>query len=179
MPKHPPAHTPRLLPLAAVLLLCLGCKTTPPLLVDIGDAVDRGAKKIAAAFDGRSLPPPEDSEEEAVTRAREAYEAGKVAYQTAEYFEALDRFQESFAAAEQIEDPELKIQVQSSLYYNLGSTHLRAYELDADRAHLAQAKALLQNYLDSDPELTEQEREQAQGLMDEADDKLAEAEASP
>ncbi|MCA9652127.1 MAG: hypothetical protein KC501_19590 [Myxococcales bacterium] len=171
----PSASRPgRLVLLVVVLGGGVGCKTTPPLITDIGNAVDRGAKKVVAAFDGRSLPPPQESEEEAATRARDAYEAGKLAYQTAQYLEALDRFHESFAAAEEIEDPELKAQVQSSLYYNLGSTHIRAYDLDGDRTHLAQAKVLLQSYLDSTPEPTEEERAQAQNLMDEADRKLAE-----
>ncbi len=169
----------RLVPLAAVLASNLGCKTTPPVIADIGDAVDRGAKQVVGAFDGRSLPPPQDNEEDAVTRAREAYDAGKLAYQTAQYLDALDRFQESFAAAEEIEDPELKAQVQSSLYYNLGSTHLRAYDLDNDRTHLVQAKVLLQSYLDSGLELTDQERAQAAELMDKADETLAALEDAP
>ncbi|MCX4242623.1 hypothetical protein [Paraliomyxa miuraensis] len=157
-----------------MLVSCLGCKSTPPLFTEIGDAVDRGAQKVVGVFDGRSLPPPQESEEEAVSRAREAYEAGKLAYQTARYLDALDHFLESFSAAEEIEDAELKAQIQSSLYYNLGSTHLRAFELDDDRTHLVQAKALLQNYLGSTPEPTEEEREQALALMDTADQKLAE-----
>jgi len=175
MPKSNSTRCIRWVSLAAVLTSGLGCKTTPPLLTDIGDAVDRGAKKVVGAFDGRELPPPQDSEEEAVTRTREAYDAGKLAYQMAEYLEALEEFRKAFAAAEEIEDAGLKAQVQSSLYYNLGSTHLRAYDLDGDQTHLAQTKALLQNYLDSEPGLSEEERAEATGLMDEADQKLAEA----
>ncbi len=178
MPTSNSMRCVRWVSLVAVLAGSLGCKTTPPLIEDIGDAVDRGAQKVMGAFDGRELPPPQESEEEAVTRAREAYDAGKLAYQMAEYIEALDHFRKAFAAAEEIEDAELKAQVQSSLYYNLGSTHLRAYDLDGDRTHLAQTKALLQNYLDANPELSEDERAEATGLMDKADQKLAEAEPS-
>lgn len=165
----------RCLQLSALTLsiFASACKTTPPILTDIGDAVDRGAKKVVGAFDGRSLPPPDEGEEEAVTRAREAYDAGKLAYQTAQYIDAVDRFLESFAAAEEIEDAELKAQVQSSLYYNLGSAQLKAYDLDKDQTRLGQAKALLQNYLDSDPGLSDEERDQALALMQEADDTLA------
>jgi len=177
VPRSTPSRSVRLVSLVVVLMSDLGCTTTPPLISDIGDAVDRGAKKVVGAFDGRPLPPPQQSEEEAVTRAREAYEAGKLAYQTADYLDALDHFREAFAAAEEIEDPELGRQVQSSLYYNLGSTHLRAYDLDGDQTHLAQAKVLLQRYLDSDPELTEEDRAQANGLIQEANDELAKARA--
>lgn len=176
MPKRSPSLRLCLVPLAAVLTGGLGCKTTPPIITDIGNAIDSGAQSVVGAFDGGgSMPPPQEGEQEAVTRAREAYDAGKTAYQTANYLEALEKFEESFAAAEEIEDADLKAQVQSTLYYNLGSTHIRAYDLDEDRAHLVQAKVLLQSYLDSTPELTEEERTQATNLMDEADRKLAEA----
>ena len=108
-----------------------------------------------------------------MTDAREAYEAGKVAYQTARYIEAVDKFQESFEHSVGIEDEQLKAQVQSSLYYNLGQAHIQAYELDKDPIRLKQAKALLQNHLDSDPGLSDEDRDQARALMDEADAKLA------
>jgi len=164
------------------LATVVGCKTTPPLLTDIGDAVDRGAKKVVDAAQRAvgpqgSLPPPVEGEEDAIKKAREAFDAGKLAYQTAEYVEAVEKFRESFAAAEEIEDVDLRAQVQASLYYNLGQAHLRAYEIDKDRTRLTQAAALLQNHLDASPELTDEEREQAEGLIAEAKAKLAELDA--
>jgi len=134
----------------------------------------RGAQPAETASD---LPPPEDGEEEAVTRAREAFEAGKLAYQTADYIVAVEKFTESFGAVDEIEDAERKLQVQSSLYYNLGAANLYAYDLDSDRTRLGKCKALLQKYLDSRLDLSDEERGQVTALMDEADAKLAEADA--
>jgi tetratricopeptide (TPR) repeat protein len=147
-------------------------------LQSIGDAIDNTTKRAVSEVQDvfsppRALPPAQAGEPQAVTDAREAYEAGKVAYQTARYIEAVEKFQESFEHSVGIEDEQLKAQVQSSLYYNLGQAHIQAYELDKDAKRLNQAKALLQNHLDSDPGLSDEDREQARALMDEADAKLA------
>lgn len=164
------------------LVAATGC-TTPPILTDIGNAVDDATKKVVnkanEVWDRRqgSLPPPVEGEEEAVKDAREAYNAGKLAYQTAQFIEAVERFLESFTLAEKIEDIDMRAQVQSSLFYNLGQAHIRAYELDGDRTRLTQAKALLTNHLESDPNLSEAERAHTQELIAQADATLAESEA--
>lgn len=168
--------------LAGLLLAgVMGCKATGEVLTDIGDAVDRGAQEVVAAAANvagpRNLPPPQANEEEAATRARKAYDAGNLAYRTSDYIVAVERFLESFAAAEEIEDPELKAQVQSTLYYNLGAAQLYAYDIDGDRTRLVKSKSLLQKYLDSGAAEAAEDREQAMALMAEADAKLAEADA--
>ena len=155
-----------------------GCQSTPPVITDIGNAIDRGATKAVGAASNavapRSLPPPAEDEEEAVTRVRDAYEEGKLAYETADYIKAVDKFVESFDAAEEITDPELKQQVQSSLYFNMGAAQLYAYDLDGDRTRLGKSKALLQKYLDANPEVSDEERDQVTALMAEADSKANE-----
>ena len=157
-------------------LLCVAA-CSGAVINDIGNAVDRGATSVVdsarSVVAPRTLPPPKEGEEEPVTRARAAYEDGKVAYQTADYLGAVDKFTESFATAEEIEDAELKAQVQGALYYNLGAAHLYAYDLDKDSAHLTQSKTLLQKYVDAFPDMSAEDREQASQLMTEADDKLA------
>jgi hypothetical protein len=39
------------------------------------------------------------------------------------------QFPESSAAGDEITDPDLQLQVKSSLYYDLGAAHLFAYDL--------------------------------------------------
>ena len=162
-------------------LTASGCKNPPPTLQEIGERMDNAAKKmVEAAHEAigkpKELPPEEEGEEPALEQCRAAYEAGKVAYQTARYIEAVEKFQESFEHSAQISDPSLMAQVQSSLYFNLGQAHLRAYELDADPMRLRQARDLLRNHLDSDPGLSEDERQQALDLLAEAEDELAKLE---
>lgn len=159
----------------------IGCKNPPPTLQEIGERMDSAAQKVVEAAHEvigkpRALPPAEEDEEPALERAREAYEAGKVAYQTARYIEAVEKFQESFEHSAKISDAAIMAQVQSSLYYNLGQAQLRAYDLDGDPTRLRQSRDLLRNHLDSDPGLSEEEREQALALIAEAEDELAELE---
>lgn len=165
---------------AAAIVAAAGCKTTPPALESFGEAVDGATKKVVSAASdtfGRqdSLPPPVEGEEEAIRKSREAYKAGKLAYETAQFIEAVERFLESFALAEDIENGSTRAQVKSTLLYNLGQAHIRAYDLDGDKTRLTQAVALLQSHLDGDPNLSDEEREQARKLIATAEAKLADA----
>ena len=166
-----------LLGLVAVTLASAACQSTPPVINDIGNAIERGANDVVGAASGvvgpRNMPPPQEGEEEAVTRARDAYDEGKVAYDTSDYIVAVEKFTESFAAAEDITDPQLEAQVQSALHYNLGRAHLKAYELDNDATRLGKAKSELQKYLDANPELPEEERDEVNALIADADAKAS------
>jgi hypothetical protein len=187
--------------MTATVLAIPACKTTGGLLNDIGNAVDKAATSVVDAgrktVDGSAgkAPPPSDdgtapagdggdgaempeSDDEAVTRAREAYEAGKLAYRTAQYEEAVDHFLTSFADAEAIEDDETRAQVQSTLYYNLGQAQLKAYGLDRDRARLTQARDLLRNHLHEGYSLTEAERADTEKLIAEIESKISEHDAA-
>lgn len=163
------------LSLVAAVLAVAGCQSTPPVITDIGNAIDRGATNAVDAASNvvspRSLPPPTEGEEEAVTRARDAYEEGKVAYETADYIVAVDKFTESFAAADEISEPDLQTQVKSALYYNLGAAQLYAYDLDGDRTRLGKSKDLLNKYLEANPDMSDEEREEVNALIAKGDAK--------
>ena len=103
--------------LGLLLTLC-GCKSPPPTLQEIGQRMDNAAQKMVDAAHEvigkpRALPPEEDDEEPALERAREAYEAGKVAYQT-----LLARFQKLLgpSVVEVLSDAFLAAQLGNGLF---------------------------------------------------------------
>lgn len=153
------------------------------LLNDIGDSVDGAATEVV---DGtrrvlklekkppRDLPEAEGevTEDPAWIEARKAYDEGKLAYELAEYEKAVDKFTASFVAAADIEDENMRAQVQSTLWFNLGQAHLHAYEVDREPQRLGKAKELLEKYLASDPDMPAEDREQAEALIAEAEARL-------
>jgi hypothetical protein len=153
----------------------LGCK----VIDDIGESVDRGATKVVKAgsniFDGstKTPPPPTEGEDPALTASREAYDEGEVAFSLAKYEVALEKFEASFALANDIEDPELRAQVQAVLLFNLAQAHLKSYELDDDATHLTRARDLLRNHLAADPTLSDEERKKVEQLIADVEATLA------
>ncbi len=160
-----------------------GCKNVESFFNDVGNSVDGAATEVVdgtrRVFTGEKRPPRElpeaegeGAEDEAFVRSREAYDKGKVAYELAEYDEAIEQFSASFVAAEEIEDESMRAIVQSTLHYNLGQAHLHAYDIDRDPTHLHKSKDLLDKYLAANPELSDEDRELTETLKAEADAKL-------
>jgi tetratricopeptide (TPR) repeat protein len=147
--------------------LAVGCA----VVNDIGESVDRGATKVVKAgsnlFDGstKAPPPPTEGEESALTASRKAYDEGKIAFDVAKYEVALEKFEESFALADGIEDADLRAQVQATLFFNLAQAHLKSYELDDDATHLTRARDLLRNHLNADATLGDHERANVEQLI--------------
>ena len=163
------------------LALAAGCA----VVNDIGDSVDRGTTKVVNAgsnlFSGKpkAPPPPTEGEDEALTTSRQAYEEGKTAFDLAKYELALEKFETSYELAEGIEDPELRGQVQATLWFNLAQAHLKSYELDDDATHLTRARDLLQKYLAADLDLTDDDRANIERLIADIEDTLAQADTAP
>lgn len=107
--------------------------------------------------------------EEATQAARDAYAEGEKAYRLGKFDEAAVAFERAYELSGLLPD----------ILYNIGLSHLRWYDVDPDVAHLRKAKVVFQNYvieIQKNPELGD--RDEAEALIAQIDEKLAAAEAA-
>lgn len=106
-------------------------------------------------------------------QARQLFSRADSQYQTADYVGAAASFREAFIVAKEIEDPELRANVQSAIIFNLARANVKAYGTDPKPAYLRQAIELLEDRLGAqagvDPE--------AEALLAEARALLAQVES--
>ncbi|MFO7566351.1 MAG: hypothetical protein R6X02_27150 [Enhygromyxa sp.] len=133
------------------LALCIG-PTTPALAA--------GPSLAAAPFAALQ---PSDAD---MSLARIEYQKGEKAYRLGQFQDAAIAFEKAY---EKSGLPDI--------LYNIGLSHLRWYDVDPDIAHLRKAKVVFQNYvieIQKDPELGD--REEAEALIKQIDEKIAEHE---
>lgn len=100
--------------------------------------------------------------------ARIEYDKGENAYRLGQFEVAAKAFERAY---EKSELPDI--------LYNIGLSHLRWYDIDADLKHLRKAKVVFQNYvieIQKNPELGD--LQEAETLIKQIDEKIAAAEAA-
>jgi tetratricopeptide (TPR) repeat protein len=122
------------------------------------EAAPAGASETASA------------EDPAAETAQELYSRGRSLYGTSDYQGAIDAFTEAFISADQINDDQLRYNVNSALTFNLARAHVKAYGNDREPAHLRKATDLLDKYLGLD--LDSEDRQHGRDLLDETRTKL-------
>jgi tetratricopeptide (TPR) repeat protein len=88
--------------------------------------------------------PARTKEPPAVGKARELYDAGQAAFETADYDRAIRLWSEAYAAVPR--DEEYR-PTRAGLIYNIASARIEAYLDDHDLEHLRKAERLLEQYL--------------------------------
>jgi tetratricopeptide (TPR) repeat protein len=73
------------------------------------------------------------------------FQEGQTLYEAADYNGAINKFTEALAAVKQAGSEDF--QVRGLLLYNIGKTHIKAYDIDKDLSHLRQAQAIYRQFL--------------------------------
>jgi hypothetical protein len=77
--------------------------------------------------------------------AERLFREGQTKYDSADYEGAIESFTKALGEATAKGSKEF--QVRGLLLYNIGKTHIRAYEIDHDLAHLRQARAIYKRFI--------------------------------
>lgn len=82
-----------------------------------------------------------------MAKAKELYDEGSTLYSAADYNGAIDKFTEALkiVTSEGSDDDHT---IRGALLLNIAQSHIHAYEVDADAAHLRAAKSIYQRYVD-------------------------------
>lgn len=129
------------------------------VMVSLPLCVGVGSMAGPSTANARMFEPPE--EESAAQEARTLFSRGSSSYALSKYAESVTLFEESFLAAEKIEEVALRERVLQALRFNLARAHVKAYEIDHDVTRLRTALDLFDKYVDNGPELeSELETEQ-------------------
>lgn len=91
---------------------------------------------------------PEDSG--ALGEAEVLYKRGRTSFETANYLEAIDLWEEAYGLVEDV--PE-NAAIKAALIYNIAAAQEKAYDIDTDITHLRQAAVLMETYARSVPAL--------------------------
>lgn len=122
---------------------------------------------------------PEESE--ALGEAEALYKRGRSSFETANYLEAIDLWEEAYGLVEDV--PE-NAAIKAALIYNIAAAQEKAYDIDTDVTHLRQAAVLMETYARSVPALYgegpegEAELEKIDKRLAELRQRIEEAEAS-
>lgn len=101
-----------------------------------------------AADAGTAEPPAGDSG--ALQDAEVLYKRGRSSFETANYLEAIDLWEEAYGLVEDV--PE-NAAIKAALIYNIAAAQEKAYDIDTDLTHLRQAAVLMETYARSIPAL--------------------------
>lgn len=153
MPSSCASRRPRLTAVLAAVTVTTG------LLLPAPAVAHRRADTVAAAA---------MAVEPAAERARTLFDQGSAAYELSKYAEAVQKFEQSFLAARDIDDDALRERVLHALQFNLGRAHIKAYAIDRDVQRLRTALDLFTKYVSKGAEL---------GIELEAETLMAEAQA--
>jgi hypothetical protein len=116
-----------------------------------------------------------------LAEVRQLYDEGKAKFDTYDYPGAVDLWTKAYAKLEVIEGNR---EIRNNLVYNIATAQEKAYDLNGDVAHLKQARALLQRYVDEYKALykpTPEGREEVakvEARIQELDDRIAGAQQS-
>lgn len=106
----------------------------------------------------------------ALRDAEALYKRGRSSFETANYLEAIDLWEEAYGLVEDV--PE-NAAIKAALIYNIAAAQEKAYDIDTDVTHLRQAAVLMETYARSVPALYGDEDE-AEVELAKIDKRLAE-----
>jgi hypothetical protein len=98
----------------------------------------------------------EPAEDPALARARELYEQGEARFATADYFAAIELWTQAFTMVPDTAD---SARIQAELIYDIATAREKAFEVSGDITHLRQAKLLMEDYVETIPQLYADEAE--------------------
>jgi len=123
-------------------------------------------------------PPPvveEDmSSRERLDRARSLYDAGRGKFETFDYIGAIESWTQAYS---ELPETDEFAGIRAKLMFNIAAARLSAFEIDDNIAHLRQAKRLMDLYVDSLGQATDEEAADARAWQEKISVRLAEAEA--
>lgn len=134
-------------------------------------AVSLGLPAAAAAEPASTDVAEASAEQSPALRDAEAlYKRGRSSFETANYLEAIDLWEEAYGLVEDV--PE-NAAIKAALIYNIAAAQEKAYDIDTDVTHLRQAAVLMETYARSVPALYGDEDE-AEVELAKIDKRLAE-----
>ncbi|MGH1340012.1 MAG: hypothetical protein ACRBN8_00565 [Nannocystales bacterium] len=148
------------MPLLRPIALCCVVSLAVPTVALAQPAAPDGVDPDVAA--------PEDSG--ALREAEVLYKRGRSSFETANYLEAIDLWEEAYGL---IQDVPENAAIKAALIYNIAAAQEKAYDIDTDITHLRQAAVLMETYARSVPALYGDEDE-AQVELDKIDKRMAE-----
>lgn len=111
-----------------------------------------------AAPDGAGAPEAAPEDAGALQDAEALYKRGRTSFETANYLEAIDLWEEAYGLVQDV--PE-NAAIKAALIYNIAAAQEKAYDIDTDITHLRQAAVLMETYARSVPALYGDEDEAA------------------
>lgn len=140
------------------------------------------ASSVLLVEPAHAAPPPDagaapvQQNEAELAEVRQLYEDGKAKFDTYDYDGAIDLWTKAYGKLDPVEGNR---EIRNNLVYNIATAQEKAYDLDGQVAHLRQARALLQRYLDEYKALyrpTPEGREEVakvEARIQELDDRIA------
>jgi hypothetical protein len=123
-------------------------------------------------------PPPEVeadmSSSERLDRARSLYDRGRGKFETFDYIGAIELWTQAYT---ELPETDEFTGIRAKLMFNIAAARLSAFEIDDNIAHLRQAKRLMDLYVDSIGEATDEEAADARAWQEKISVRLVEAEA--
>lgn len=123
-------------------------------------------------------PPPEVeadmSSTERLDRARSLYDRGRGKFETFDYIGAIELWTQAYA---ELPETDEFAGIRAKLMFNIAAARLSAFEIDDKIAHLRQAKRLMDIYVDSLGQATDEEAADARAWQEKIASRLVEAEA--
>jgi len=135
--------------LCPIALCCVASQALPTVAVAQPTEPDAAAPAPTEAA-------PEDSG--ALRDAEALYKRGRTSFETANYLEAIDLWEEAYGLVQDV--PE-NAAIKAALIYNIAAAQEKAYDIDTDITHLRQAAVLMETYAGSVPSLYGDEGEAA------------------
>ncbi len=114
------------------------------------------------------------SSAERLERARSLYERGRGKFETFDYVGAIEFWTQAYS---ELPETDEFANIRAKLMFNIAAARLSAFEIDDNIAHLRQAKRLMDLYVDSLGEATDEEAADARAWQEKISVRLAEAEA--
>jgi hypothetical protein len=137
------------------------------------------AEQLPTVEDPAHTPPPvvdEDmSSSERLERARSLYDRGRGKFETFDYIGAIELWTQAYS---ELPEEEEFASIRAKLMFNIAAARLSAFEIDDNIAHLRQAKRLMDLYVESIGDATDDEAADAREWQEKIAVRLADAEAA-
>jgi hypothetical protein len=114
------------------------------------------------------------SSAERLERARSLYERGRGKFETFDYIGAIEFWTQAYT---ELPETDEFASIRAKLMFNIAAARLSAFEIDDNIAHLRQAKRLMDLYVDSIGDATDEEAADARAWQEKISARLTEAEA--